>query len=498
MKKIISTIPLIMTFSLTVVSLTVQAANKVVIIGVDGMGGHYISQTPTPTLDNMASEGAHTLSMQNVLPVISGPNWTAMISGSYPSKNKVTSNIDLYKNQVETLFSAYREQYPQGEMWTLYEWQGFQSLLNASDAFQINEHVAEATAIPQTIALMQNQTCLPDLLFLHLDYVDHAGHSEGWGSLPYLNAIKQADSQIGDLLDAIDHCDDTDKVTVMVISDHGGFKETHQSWDNAVSRSIPFYITGPNIKSQYEITDTVRIWDLSAMVATILNVTIPHSWVSQPIHSVFEDENHQASETILPSNLSQYSTTNTYTQVYHSTGTGVKNDVSIWTPDMNNQQGYTINQIAVEGLQAPSMNSVIFIEDNPEILAKPVGYEFISYDKLSGGTQDAVYWRPIAPSGFTCISDIVTIGYEGYGLKPYDIPEPNLASFRCINSALLAKGLFHRVWTDKGSGAKMDVSVWNGINNLFAIPTYAFRARRTSYEFDFGYPLFYDLIPSSQ
>lgn len=497
MKKITSTIPLIMTLSLTVMSLTTQASNKVVVIGVDGLGGHYINQTPTPTLDRMAHEGAHTLSMQNVLPIISGPNWTAMISGSYPSKNKVTSNTDLYKNQVETLFSAYRTQYPQGQMWTLYEWGGFQSLLNTSDAFQINEKVEEAMAIPQTMALMQSETCLPDLLFLHLDYVDHAGHSEGWGSIAYLNAVTKADSQIGELLNAIDECNDTDAVTIMVISDHGGFKETHQSWDNSVSRAIPFYITGPNIKSQYDITDTVRIWDLSAMVTSILNVTQPSAWVSHPIDSVFkqEDKNTQHNKSTSSLGSTQYSTTQQYTQVYHSAGTGVENEISIWAPNVN-EQHYYLSQLAVAGTNMPSVASIVFMEDDPNVLAKPIGYEFISYDKRSGGTQDVVYWRPIAPFGSTCISDVVTIGYDGNSLTPYDIPEPNDPNFRCINSELITAGTFHKIWTDKGSGAKMDVSIWNGIDNITAIPTYAFRARRTSYEFDFGYPLFYDVKAS--
>ncbi|WP_299496897.1 alkaline phosphatase family protein [uncultured Shewanella sp.] len=497
MKKTILTLPLFVIFTLPLISLTTQARNKVVVIGVDGLGGHYIRQTPTPTLDKMANNGAHTLSMQNVLPVISGPNWTAMISGSYPSKNKVTSNTNLYKNQIETLFSAYRTQYPQGQMWTLYEWGGFQSLLKASDAFQINEKVEEAMAIPQTIALMQSETCLPDLLFLHLDYVDQAGHSEGWGSIAYLNAVTKADSQIGELLNAIDECNDTDEVTVMIISDHGGYKETHQSWDNGVSRAIPFYIVGPNIKQKYVITDTVRIWDLSAMVASILNIPQPSTWVSHPIDSVFKQAAKNTQYNTITSSLSstQYSTSQEYTQVYHSAGTGVENDISIWAPNIN-EQHYYLSQLAVAGNTIPSVASIIFMKDDPSVLAKPIGYEFISYDKRSGGTQDVVYWRPIAPSGFTCISDLATIGYEGNSLTPYDIPEPIMPNFRCINHTLITVGAFHKIWTDKGSGAIMDVSVWNGINNMNAIPTYAFRARRTSYEFDFGYPLFYDLKAS--
>ena len=43
----------------------------------------------------------------------------------------------------------------------------------------------------------------PQLLFVHLDDVDHAGHDNGWGSGPYRAAVAAIDVLVGKLVEAV-------------------------------------------------------------------------------------------------------------------------------------------------------------------------------------------------------------------------------------------------------------------------------------------------------
>ena len=88
----------------------------------------------------------------------------------------------------------------------------------------------------------------PDLLFVHLDLIDAAGHASGWGSAEYLAAIATADALVGRLLDAVAEVNAASggglgNVTVVVSSDHGGDVRSHGD-DRLQLRSIPLIVAG--------------------------------------------------------------------------------------------------------------------------------------------------------------------------------------------------------------------------------------------------------------
>ncbi len=501
-------ISLLITSGIAAVS---DSSHKLIIIAVDGMGGQYTDQTPTPFLDQIAENGAHTIDMQNVLPVLSGPNWAAMLTGSYPSVNKVTNNYNLKRNAVETVFTAYRKKYPKGTMWAIYEWSKLEHLLKESDNFQINKSVKNGRAVPKAIGYMKRKKYQPDFLFLHLDFVDHAGHIRkgGWGSMLYLNAVTKADSQIGDLINAVEKYGSPDETIFIVTADHGGFEKVHYNkkgggWDNYVTRSVPFYIKGPTIKEGHKITEYVRIWDVASTAARIFNLDLPKDWVSQPVSSAFKDEDKTPAENpVLYGAIS----TNDYSEIYNNKDTGAVTELSFWEPKIKNKSVYYITQTAVTHYNQPKTESIVFSEDDSLVLKKPIGYELISLfkKKRENGHEEkpptVLYWRPIPPAGFTCVSDIATIydteNFDPKTFDPYEIPQPVKPYFRCIKTSLLKKGEFNKIWTDVKSEGEFDITVWNGIDSDSDIPTYGFRVRRSSYKFDFGYNIFYNLKKQS-
>ena len=89
--------------------------------------------------------------------------------------------------------------------------------------FATRVHAGDEEGTARALELLaENQ---PDLLFLHLDFVDHAGHGDGWGGSEYLQAISRADEQIGRLFDAARKADSN--TYFFVIADHGGYETNH-------------------------------------------------------------------------------------------------------------------------------------------------------------------------------------------------------------------------------------------------------------------------------
>ena len=44
----------------------------------------------------------------------------------------------------------------------------------------------------------------PELMFIHLDNVDHAGHDSGWSSTSYYQAVAEADGYTGVILNMLE------------------------------------------------------------------------------------------------------------------------------------------------------------------------------------------------------------------------------------------------------------------------------------------------------
>ncbi|MCZ6674987.1 MAG: alkaline phosphatase [Verrucomicrobia bacterium] len=276
---------------------------KVIVIGVDGMSPSGIRNAPTPVLDSMMAGGAYTMNARGVLPTSSSPNWKSMVSGSATEQHGVTSNkwqrdkfvLPPATTGIEeiypTIFGLAREQRPDLKIGAIYDWKGFGRLIERSaldyDGYQATgkEELDEDETIQLAVAYIKEEQ--PDLLFVHLDHVDHAGHQDGHGSPHYYEAVTKADRLIGEILEATKDADVFDETVFIVSADHGGVGTGHggESLDEI---EIPFLLFGSGVKKNYRITTQVMIYDNAATVAFILGLTQPYSWIGRPVKSAFE------------------------------------------------------------------------------------------------------------------------------------------------------------------------------------------------------------------
>ncbi|MFJ6783244.1 Vps62-related protein [Streptomyces yangpuensis] len=88
-------------------------------------------------------------------------------------------------------------------------------------------------------------------------------------------------------------------------------------------------------------------------------------------------------------------------------------------------------------------------------LASPVSYEKIWTDVGTGGKYKGSLWRPIPPKGYVALGCVA----------PKDTyEEPPLDAVTCVRADLTDHAKAHFVYSDKGTGGKQDVSVWQ--NNV--------------------------------
>ncbi|HEX3880101.1 MAG TPA: alkaline phosphatase [Bryobacteraceae bacterium] len=212
----------------------VPAEPHFAVIGVDGLSIDGVQRTRSPRLHAFMMQAAWTLEARAVMPTLSSPNWESIITASAPEQHGITSNGYL-KQKIEikpvcldsagkfpTIFQILRDQKPASRIAVFHDWDGFADLLEKSAPDKL-EHDSGPRKTTDAALRYWNENH-PDLLFVHLDNVDHAGHEYGWATKEYYSAVEEADFNIGKLLDALLA---TPNTYVLITSDHGGKSRGH-------------------------------------------------------------------------------------------------------------------------------------------------------------------------------------------------------------------------------------------------------------------------------
>ncbi|WKN43411.1 alkaline phosphatase family protein [Tunicatimonas pelagia] len=277
-----------------------QVAKHVLVIGVDGLAPFGIKQANTPTLDSLIAIGASSMQAQAVMPTSSSPNWASMIMGATPNEHTITSNAweitdiadttlcDGEEGQLwPTIFRVVREQKPDADIATFYDWSGFGRLLENGVATMKGDTKGEDKTAEAAADYWRNYQ--PTFMFVHLDHVDHAGHSHKWGSNHYNEAVEKSDQLIGNILQAVWESGTAENTLVVVTSDHGG-KETSHGGDTPEERTIPWIVAGVGVRTNHAIQQDIEIYDTAATIAYALGLTAPDCWIGKPITEIFRNE----------------------------------------------------------------------------------------------------------------------------------------------------------------------------------------------------------------
>ena len=269
----------------------------IIVIGIDGLSPDGIRQANTPVLDSLVQNGAATFEARSVLPSSSSSNWASMLMGADTEQHGITSNgwelnnhtlppvVTAHDAHFPTIFTLFHDQRPEAHVGAIYDWDGFGRLFNPDDVdFNIDGDHEDGTT-REAIAYLKEHK--PDFTFIHLDHVDHAGHSEGHGTLPYYRAVEKADSLIGAIIQATKDAGIFEQTLFIVSSDHGGLGTGHGG-ESLAEVQIPFILYGAGVKKGYTIEETVYQYDNAATVAFAANLKTPQAWIGRPVKGAFE------------------------------------------------------------------------------------------------------------------------------------------------------------------------------------------------------------------
>lgn len=234
------------------------AGGRVLIVSIDGMRPDVLLRADTPVMRRLMREGTFTMWARTTAMSVTLPSHTSMLTGVTPERHGIIWNKDIPAEEMKypafpTLFELAKKA---GHSTAMIAGKSKFAALNKPGTLDYvhlpdqakggDEEVGDAAV--KVIAEHQ-----PQVLFVHFPDADTFGHKFGWGSHEQLRVIANADKQLGRVLDAMKQANVLSQTLVIVTADHGGQGKTHGP-DDARSRHIPWIVTGPGVKADYDLT----------------------------------------------------------------------------------------------------------------------------------------------------------------------------------------------------------------------------------------------------
>lgn len=266
---------------------------RVLLVGIDGLRADVLEKSPPPRLKRLLRNGvvtfrAHaggTLGGPDQQPTISGPGWASILTGKYLPDHGVAANgrnphgeKNGYQPEKAPHFATLiRSRYPGAAIASVSSWDWIEDYFIATQREHFTFHAkgegkdyAERDRSTFEKARGVLAASDPDVLFVHFDQVDGAGHAGGFsGANPdYLKALESVDVLVGGLLDTIEArpAVAAENWMVLVVSDHGGIGKSHGG-QTQEERLVPMIAHGKSL-ARGRVVD--REVGLNAVVPTVL------------------------------------------------------------------------------------------------------------------------------------------------------------------------------------------------------------------------------------
>ncbi len=243
-----------------------DAGNHVVIITLDGFGGWGLDDAhlPLPTLRKLAAGGAVAGGMRPVNPTVTWPNHTSIVTGVRPARHGVLFNGSLIRSagapprvepwidkkdmvRVETLYDAaharglttaqvdwvaiynaptitweFRERPPDGGGGAIAQEMVRAGLVAQADVDSFaSQHILFRDAVWTKAAVHIIREHRPNLLLFHLLSLDSTEHRYGPRTPAAMSTMAWLDSQVAEVVKAVDEAGIAATTTIFVLSDHG-------------------------------------------------------------------------------------------------------------------------------------------------------------------------------------------------------------------------------------------------------------------------------------
>ena len=236
---------------------TTISNHNVLIIGIDGFRSDALTEEITPFMYNLSSrDDVYFTPFHNTEEdTYSGPNWSSILTGVHYCKHNVVDNT-FVGSRFSTYppFQYYLElAYEQINTSSITNWNPINTYVCQQYLDYAPQSTLNDTMVFQAASdlLLQAYPLDPDVLFLHFDELDAAGHSFGFSPevSEYASTLSKIDVFVESLFNIIEEKrnDLEEDWLFIIISDHGGDGTGHGDAENPHINQTIFFSQHPDL-----------------------------------------------------------------------------------------------------------------------------------------------------------------------------------------------------------------------------------------------------------
>ncbi|MCY4045953.1 MAG: alkaline phosphatase family protein [Cellvibrionales bacterium] len=224
---------------------------KAILIGIDGVQFEKIKEHETPNFDRLMIRKAYTGGINHFASeqsTNSGPGWATTLTGVWSNKHKIKSNnANRANDEFPSIFKRIHQLNDTLTMASIMHWNLPSEVFFKRDMIHVNRvesNLTDAIATKTAIEEIQKGT---EFILVQLNNVDYAGQQYGYGE-NYKKQLRNADQQLGKILDAIEQSSQTSSSEWLAIitTDHGRDKSgASHSKQTAMEKTVFIGVNRP-------------------------------------------------------------------------------------------------------------------------------------------------------------------------------------------------------------------------------------------------------------
>jgi hypothetical protein len=226
-----------------------------------------------PTLNTLREQGASAV-MHSRPPSFSQPGYTTLLTGAWPEINDgPTINLDYADIPTFTQDNLFSAAHRAGLKTAVSGYFWFEKLIPQTDVdFRFytpgEDKKADRQVVDVALHWLTNDQA--QLVQIHIDQVDYAGHYEGGPqSSNWNDAAKRSDELLNEILATMD----LEKDTIVILSDHGQIDAGGHGGQDPVVLMEPFVIAGAGIiPGNYP---DIQMVDVAPTLSALLGLNLP-------------------------------------------------------------------------------------------------------------------------------------------------------------------------------------------------------------------------------
>ncbi len=269
----------------------------VILVSFDGGRPDILQAARMPMLHTMAREGAVTWDARSIVPPLTLPAHTSMLTGLAPEVHGVYWNYWIpafgalkaptifmlaKSNGLSTAVFSGKDKlaylFPTGSVDIV----SF-PLTDPQDYSGTNVFSARNVAAQAMKYFEQRK---PNLMFVHFPDADMAGHYYGWPSPEQFTALAECDAALTLLRAGVEKSGVTNTVFLLT-ADHGGAGLAH-GIDRPPDMTIPWIAWGAGVRRGYTLTNQVVLPDTAATIGWLFGFPLPTNTIGKPVNEAFQ------------------------------------------------------------------------------------------------------------------------------------------------------------------------------------------------------------------